>query len=559
MENLNAIIEQVSKDKGISKTVLVEALEAAMLTAARKVFGMERDLETSFDGDAGAVRLLQYCTVVEEVSDPVNQISLEDALNREPDAQVGEQLGFLLLSIPPSSEDQESARSQIAKTFGRIAAQTAKQVIIQRVREAERENVFNDFADRKEEMITGMVRRFERGNIIVDLGRAEAVLPMREQCPRESYRVGDRITAYVADVNKQAKGPQIILSRTSPGLLIKLFEQEVPEIYEGIVKIEAAAREPGARSKIAVSSSDRDVDPVGACVGMKGSRVQAVVQELRGEKVDIVPFDEDVARFVCNALAPAEVSRVLVDEANHQMEIIVADDQLSLAIGRRGQNVRLASQLTGWRLDIVSESKVREIKERAFKSLSRLKGVNDIHMQTLYNYGIRCADDIIKIDLAFLTNIPGIGPATAERLKEDARRVAGEERAESQEAKRQEGERARVEALQMFRDADARKLRLPEIERLARVTGVGFGLIPRLEAGGFNSVEDLAEIEDLKRAADRTALSLDKLDQVRHAAKVYLEREARGDTVEPSSEDAGPDAGYTPSAQLAQGGLAASA
>ncbi len=531
MDNLNVIIEQVARDKGIAKTILLEALEAAMLTAARKVFGMDRDIEAHFNVDTGDVEIFEFRQVAEVIENPAVDITVEEAQALDPDCQIGDSLGIRI----------ERA------DLGRIAAQTAKQVIIQRVREAERENVFNEYADRKEELATGVVRRFERGNIIVDLGRAEAVLPIREQCPRESYRASDRIQAYVLDVNKQARGSQIVLSRTSPGLLVKLFEMEVPEIYEGVVKIEAAAREPGARSKIAVSSSDRDVDPVGACVGMKGSRVQAVVQELRGEKVDIVPYDEDPARFVCNALAPAEVSRVLVDSVNHSMEIIVPDDQLSLAIGRRGQNVRLASQLTGWRLDIVSESKVKEIKERAFKSLGRLKGVNDIHMQTLYNYGIRSADDILRTDVTFLSGIPGIGEDLAGRLKKDAERVVEEEASEREEQKKEEEREARTQARSMFKRAASRANLLPEVDRIARIRGVGPNLIEKLETANLHSVESVAEMVELSSLAEKTGLSIEKLDQIRHAAKVYLDKEGKGIHVEPSTEDAGPEDDYEPS------------
>ena len=534
--NLSDILEQVSKDKGISKAILVEALEAAMLTAARKVHGLDKDIEAHFDEDTGEVEIWEFMTVVVQVENPATEITEKDAL-QNPDVeevQIGDSIGQII-----ETED-----------MGRIAAQTAKQVIIQRVREAERENVFGEYADRKDELVTGVVRRFERGNIIVDLGRAEAVLPLREQCPRESYRVNDRIQAYVVDVNKQARGSQIVLSRTSPGLLIKLFEMEVPEIYEGIVKIEAAAREPGARSKIAVASSDRDVDPVGACVGMKGSRVQAVVQELRGEKVDIVPFDPDPARFVCNALAPAEVSRVLMDETNHGMEIIVPDDQLSLAIGRRGQNVRLASQLSGWRLDIVSESKVKEIKERSFKSLGRLNGVNDIHMQTLYNYAIRCAQDVLNAEENFLAGIPGIGEEKAKKLREDAVRVVKEEQEELAELKRGEQAQARVEAKAMFREQARRATLLPEMERMLRVRAVDVTVMAALEMAGVQCVEDLAELEELDKAAEKSALSKEKLDELRHAASVYLDKELRGETVEPSAADAGPEEGYAPSELL---------
>ncbi len=534
--NLNDALETVAREKNIAKAVLVEALEAAMLTAARKIVGEERDIEVRFDEETGDVRYYEFRTVVEVVENKATEIILDDALAYSPQAEVGMEMGLPLLL--------DSAE------MGRIAAQTAKQVIIQRVREAERENVFGEYADRKDELVTGTVRRFERGSLIVDLGRAEAVLPLREQCQRESYRVNDRIQAYVIDVNKQARGAQIVLSRTSPGLLVKLFEMEVPEIYEGIVRIEAAAREPGARSKIAVSSSDRDVDPVGACVGMKGSRVQAVVQELRGEKIDIVPYDADTARFVCNALAPAEVSRVLIDETNHSMEIIVPDDQLSLAIGRRGQNVRLASQLTGWRLDIVSESKVREIKDRAFKSLGRVQGVGDIQMQTLYNYGIRCAQDILDADDAFLSSIPGIDADLAARLKADSTRVVGEEQDELQEIKKAEEAEARRQAIEMFAEERRRADLLPENDRLIRVRGMGLHTVAALESANVHTVEDIAAIEDLALVAERSSLSREKLDQLRHAARAFLDRERSGDFGEPSSEDAGPETDYAPSPEL---------
>jgi N utilization substance protein A len=533
---LSEILDQVSKDKGISRKILVEALEAAMLTAARKVHGIEKDIEAHFNEESGDCEIFEFKTVVDKIENAATEILVEEAGRLDEQAQPGDSLGLKLET----------------GDMGRIAAQTAKQVIIQRVREAERENIFAEYADRKSELVTGVVRRFERGNLVVDLGRAEAVLPLREQCPRESYRVNDRIQAFVLDVNKQARGSQIVLSRTSPGLLIKLFEMEVPEIYEGIVKIEAAAREPGARSKVAVSSSDRDVDPVGACVGMKGSRVQAVVQELRGEKVDIVPFDEDPARFVCNALAPAEVSRVLIDDSNHAMEIIVPDDQLSLAIGRRGQNVRLASQLTGWKLDIVSESKVKEIKDRAFKSLGRLKGVNDIHMQTLYNYGIRCADDILRADTAFLANIPGIGVDMADRVKKDALRVVGEEKVEAQAAKKEEEEEARRQARAMLLESTRRAHLLPEMDRLLRVKGIGPTTLGKLEAADVQSVEELAHLETLAVLAEKAQIAPDRLDQLVHAAQAYLSKEAAGIDVDPSTDEAGPEEGYAPSARLVE-------
>jgi len=342
--NLNHIIDQVVKDKGIDRAILVEALESAVLSAANKKYRNTRDLEAHFNDEMGEVELFEFVTVVDEVQDSYKEIDLEEAREIDPEVEVGDSLGMKM----------------DASNFSRIAAQTAKQVIIQKVREAEREGVFNEFKDRVGELVNGIVRRYERGDLIVDLGRAEALLTHREQVPRENYRQGDRVRAYIADVKMSPKGPQIILSRTHPGLVAALFHFEVPEIAEGIVEIKAVAREPGSRAKIAVLSHDPDVDPVGACVGMRGSRVQNVVSELRGEKIDIIPWTPEPARFACSALAPAEVSRVYVDDEGQALEIIVPDDQLSLAIGKKGQNVRLAAKLTGWKIDIKSETRAAE-------------------------------------------------------------------------------------------------------------------------------------------------------------------------------------------------------
>src|SRR5436190_5296512 len=349
--NLGFILEQVAKEKGIDKKILVDTIEAAILKAAQSAFGPTRELEARFSDETGQVDLFQYMTVVEKVTEPEREIAFEDAKRRGLEAELGEELGFQVFWRP---EDTEKARAQdkefgdllklkqARSAFGRIAAQTAKQVLLQRVRDAERDLIYNEYKDRKGQLIRGIVRRFEKGNnIIVDLGKTEGVLPFREQTPRETYRPGDRIVAYVKDIDREARGPQIILSRSDPKLVEKLFEQEVPEIYEGIVKIVGCVREPGARSKVAVTSRDPDVDPIGACIGMKGARVQAVVQELRNlEKVDVVAFDRDPARFVCEAMKPAEVAKVIINEADHRMELVVPDDKLSLAIGRKGQNVR---------------------------------------------------------------------------------------------------------------------------------------------------------------------------------------------------------------------------
>lgn len=378
ISNLARELEAVAREKNIPRDALVDVLQQAMEAAARKKYGMQKDLEAQWNDELGEVELFEFKTVTEEIEDPDLEIRLPEARKLDPECEMGDSLGIKL-----NVED-----------LGRIAAQTAKQVIIQKVRDAEREMTFSEFKDRKGEIITGMVRRFEKGNIIVELGRAEAILPKREQVPTETYRQGDRIQAYVVDITRSTKTPQVILSRTHPGLIMKLFELEVPEVAEGIVHIEACAREPGFRAKIAVSSSDSDVDPVGACVGMKGSRVQAVVQELRGEAIDIIPFNQDPARFVVNAIAPAQVARVYIDEHAHAMELIVPDDQLSKAIGRRGQNVRLAAQLTGWRIDIFSESKHAELAENARRELSLIEGIDDEMIDQLIRNGFRSCREV---------------------------------------------------------------------------------------------------------------------------------------------------------------------
>jgi transcription termination/antitermination protein NusA len=417
--NLNTVLEQVCAEKNISREVLIETVEQAVATAAKKVFE-DREIEASFDPETGNVNLFQVLYVVEDVQSRHREISLEQAHRAGLEAEVGDELLFQIFYLDGDKKRAEQQSKDYAEIealqfgqhgFGRIAAQTAKQVIIQRVREAERENMFDAYKDKKGELMTGIVRRFERGSIVVEVdnGKAEALLPAREQVPRESLRPGDRIVAYVKDVDKSARGPQIILSRTHRGLVEKLFEHEVPEIYEGIVRIEACAREPGARSKIAVSSRDRDVDPVGACVGIRGSRVQAVVQELRGEKIDIVPYNDDPARFVCNAIQPATVSRVLIDAERHTMELVVPDDKLSLAIGKKGQNVRLASRLTGWRIDIYSESKLRQMERRSLAEMAAIPGVGDVVASSLFQMGWRNLRDLAIADAEELAQVQGIG------------------------------------------------------------------------------------------------------------------------------------------------------
>ena len=398
ISDLARLIDVVHRDKNIPRDALVEVIEQAMVAAARKRHGMNRHIEASYNEDLGEVELFEFRTVVEEIEDPEREIDLASAREADPECQLGESLGQIL-----HLED-----------LGRIAAQTAKQVIIQKLRDAEREMTFNEFKDRKGELITGIVRRFEKGNIVVDLGRAEALLKKREQVQTETYRQGDRIEAYVLDITRASKAPQVELSRTHPGLLMKLFEKEVPEIYEGLVRIEHCAREPGHRAKIAVSSMDRDVDPVGACVGLKGSRVQAVVQELRGEAIDIVPFHPDPARFVVYAIAPAQVSRVYIDEQSHSMELIVPDDQLSKAIGRRGQNVRLAAQLSGWRLDIHSESRHAELVDGARAELSRVAGLQARQIEELIRSGYRSVQELFDAEAYDVADVLGIDEDAAE-------------------------------------------------------------------------------------------------------------------------------------------------
>ena len=428
IDSLNMTLDLVAKEKDVARELLIEAIESAIETAAHKVFGPGRELEAVYNSEDGQVELFQYMCVAAEVEDEATEIPIHRAKMVDPEAEPGDELGFKIFYLDRDKKEAEEEDKkygdilgirQARQSFGRIAAQTAKQVIIQRVREAERARIYEEYKDRQGEIVTGIARRFERGNVIVDLGRAEAILPSREQMHRESYRAGDRVQAYVKEIRPDVRGPQIILSRTDAGLIYKLFEMEVPEIYEGIVRIVAVAREPGERTKIAVESRDSDVDPVGACVGMKGSRVQAVVQELRGEKVDIVPFSEDIAKFVCNAIAPADVSRVLIDEKNETIELIVPDDQLSLAIGRRGQNVRLASQLVGWRIDITSETKVDELKDELRWFLAhQLPEFPREDVEYMFKVGFHSAENIINADAVELTSVPGVDEDFAMRIQD---------------------------------------------------------------------------------------------------------------------------------------------
>lgn len=404
--DLNRMIEQVGKDKGIDKQIVIDAVVQGMLVAARKKYGSYRDIEAMYNDDAGEVELVEFKEVVteEDFIDDQVEITLPEAQELDDEAQVGDSIGISLDT----------------KELGRIAAQTARQIIIQKVRDAERDVIHEEFSSREGEIASGIARRVERGSIVVDLGRTEAYLPYREQIPGEQYKSGDRIQGYLSEVRQTTRGPQIIMSRADERYLMKLFEIEVPEIYDGIVEIVAAAREPGQRAKIGVRSSDPSVDPVGACVGMKGSRVQNIVQELRGEKIDIVIYEEDITRFACNALAPAEISKVFMDEVSRAMEVVVPDNQLSLAIGKRGQNVRLAAKLTGWKLDIVSESQAASKAADAVFNLMLIPGVNDTLATSLFQHGYGSFQAVADASGEEIGSIPGFDEETGGQLVEDA-------------------------------------------------------------------------------------------------------------------------------------------
>lgn len=411
MSELSRVIDSVGKDRGIKREVIISALEQAVLMAAQKKLGPGAVLEAHYNNDSGEIDLFQFKKVVEsepEMLDEAEEIEIKEALKLDPEAVIGDELGVKIEGTG----------------FGRIDAQTAKQVIFQKVRDAEREIIYNEYIHRKGEIITGIARRIERGNLVIDLGKTDALLPRSEIIPGEQFKPGDRVQAYLSEVALTPRGPQLYLTRTSPKYLVKLFEVEVPEIREGIVEVKLCAREPGARSKIAVTSKDRDVDPVGACVGMKGIRVQNVIQELKGEKIDIIPWSDNAVIFVRSALAPAEISSVRMDERNRTMEIMVEDDQLSLAIGRKGQNVRLAAQLTGWRLDIISKTKLQKRTAEAIFNLQHIDGVNETMAQGIYQAGFMNVRQVAEASLENLQKIPGYDSAeNAASLKERAAAV----------------------------------------------------------------------------------------------------------------------------------------
>ncbi len=404
---LSRVIDSVGKDKGVDKDQIITAIEEAVLSAAEKLFkskNKHKEFEVHYNDVEGEVELFEFKEVVEEVEDPDIEINMKEASKLDPEAEIGDMIGV-----------------KINPEYTRIAIQNAKQRVLQKLKEAEGKVIYEDFINRKGELVGGIVRRIERRNVIVDLGRTEAIMPADQQVPKEYYKPKERIRAVLLDIRESKRGPQIILSRSSKDFVVKLFESEVPEITEQVVTIKSVSRDPGARTKIAVASNDQDVDPVGACVGMRGARVQNIIQELKGEKIDIVPWSEDPARYACNALSPASVNKVIIDESNRSMEVIVDDDQLSLAIGRRGQNVRLASQLTEWKIDIKTESKVKKEQQEVISLLMSLPSVGEVTANLLHNEGFYTLEDIAFSDPENLMKASGVGEDEVQKIQTAAR------------------------------------------------------------------------------------------------------------------------------------------
>jgi len=411
LSDLKRIIDQISRDRGFDKQLLIEAIKEAVASAARKKYGSRRDIEVHYNEELGEVEVFQFRMVVENAEDDQTEVSFDEAKRLDPEVQLGDDLGEKMENITD---------------LGRIAAQSAKQVIIHRMKDAERDVIYDMFKDREGEVVSGIVQRFERGNMIVNLGRTDAILPKDHQIPKRSFKQGDRIRAYLVQVSDSSRDSQLVLSRTADDFLAKLFTMEVPEIAEGIVRIMGVSREPGFRAKIAVSSTESDVDPVGACVGMKGSRVQNVVQELQGERIDIVTWSPDPAKYVYNALAPAHVSMVMVDEEANSLLVVVPNDQLSLAIGRQGQNVRLASKLMGWRIDVKSEQRWANLENEGYQTLLMVPGIDEGLADQLLGKDIKSAADLSRVTAEDLTIIRSINDEFALQLIEAAAKVAEE-------------------------------------------------------------------------------------------------------------------------------------
>jgi N utilization substance protein A len=453
------IADAVAREKVIDKSIVLQAMEEAITRAAKARYGAENEIRAEIDPKSGEIRLNRLLLVSEKVENEATEISLVEANRRNPAATVGD---FIAEPLPPID-------------FGRIAAQNAKQVIVQKVRDAERERMYDEFKDRIGQIVNGTVKRVEYGNVIVDLGRGEAIVRRDEALPRETFRPGDRVRAYVFDVRREQRGPQIFLSRTHPEFMSKLFGQEVPEIYDGVVEVVSVSRDPGSRAKIAVRSKDGSIDPVGACVGMRGSRVQAVVNELQGEKIDIIQWSPDVATFVVNALAPAEVAKVVLDEEAERIEVVVPDDQLSLAIGRRGQNVRLASQLTGWDIDIMTEAEESERRQKEFVARTarfiEALDVDETLAQLLASEGFDTVEEIAFVDLNDIASIDGLDEQTGEELQNRAREYLD----------------------RVSKEQDARRVELGVSDELKELEGLSAATLVALGEAGIKTMEDLAD------------------------------------------------------------------
>ena len=452
------IADAVAREKSISREIVLGSMEEALAKAARSRYGQETEIKVEINPRSGEIKFWRLLLVVDEVENDSQQILLEDARRKNPAAEVGD---WISEQLPPFD-------------FGRIPAQSAKQVIVQKVREAERDNQYREYKDRIGDIVSGIVKRVEYGNVIADLGRGEAIIRRDELIPRETFKVGDRVRAYVYDVRREPRGPQIFLSRTHPQFTAKLFAQEVPEIYDGIIEVKSVARDPGSRAKIGVVSRDSSIDPVGACVGMRGSRVQAVVNELQGENIDIIPWSPDAATFIVNALQPAEVVKVVLDEDSSRIEVVVPDDQLSLAIGRRGQNVRLASQLTGWDIDILTEAEESERRQKEFAERTAIfmnaLDVDEVVGQLLASEGFRSIEELAYVDDVELAAIEGFDEETANEIQTRARDYL-----------------ARIEA-----ELDARRKELGVADDLKEIDGVTAAMLVKLGENDVKTVEDLA-------------------------------------------------------------------
>ena len=483
------VAETVARDKGIDRDEVLEAMEQAIQKAGRSKYGHEHDIRAAIDRSSGEIKLARYLEVAEPVEDEITQLTVDAARKRLPEAEIGD---FLVEPLPPID-------------FGRIAAQTAKQVIVQKVREAERKRQYDEFSERVGEIVNGLVKRMEFGNIVVDLGRAEALLRRDECIPREHFNNGDRVRAFIVDVREEQRGPQIFLSRSHPQFMAKLFAQEVPEIYDGIIEIPAVARDPGSRAKIAVLSHDSGIDPVGACVGMRGSRVQAVVGELHGEKIDIIQWSPDPATFIVNALAPAEVAKVVLDEEANRIEVVVPDDQLSLAIGRRGQNVRLASQLTGWDIDILTEAEESERRIEEFRSRSQMfidaLDVDDVIAHLLVTEGFSSVEEVAFVPTEDLAGIEGFDEDVAQELRERAR------------------------AFLAVRDQEltARRRELGVDDDLAAIDGVTPAVQVALGENGIKTRDALADLasDELLEILAEGSMSAERADAIIMAARAH--------------------------------------